>query len=72
MAVKDQIKEIPRNQRYVDRPSLEKIFEISKDKSERNSKIRKAHINYGYTLKEIADFLNIHYATASRAMKAGS
>lgn len=27
-----------------------------------------AHVIHGYTLKEIADYLGIHYTTASKAM----
>jgi len=33
---------------------------------ERNEKIKKAHINYGYRLKEIGKYLGLHYTTASR------
>jgi DNA-binding MarR family transcriptional regulator len=28
-----------------------------------------AHTKHGYTLKEIADHLEIHYSTASKAIK---
>ncbi|MBI5182128.1 MAG: helix-turn-helix domain-containing protein, partial [Nitrospirae bacterium] len=28
-----------------------------------------AHVRYGYTLKEIADYLGIHYTTISKAVK---
>ena len=29
----------------------------------------RAHVVHGYTLKEIADYLDFHYATVSRAIK---
>jgi len=36
---------------------------------ERNEKIKKAHIDYGYRLKEIGKYLGLHYTTASRIAK---
>ena len=35
----------------------------------RNRNIRIAHLKFGYTLKEIADHLRIHYTTVSKALK---
>ncbi|RJX35293.1 MAG: helix-turn-helix domain-containing protein [Desulfurivibrio sp.] len=35
-------------------------------KKQRNQQIVQAHISHGYTLKEIADYLGIHYSTVSR------
>ena len=32
-------------------------------------KIYAAHIEYGYTIKEIADYLGIHYSTVSKVIK---
>jgi DNA-binding CsgD family transcriptional regulator len=31
--------------------------------------VLQAHFKYGYTLKEIVDYLDIHYTTVSKAMK---
>jgi IS30 family transposase len=28
-----------------------------------------AHLQYGYTLKEIAEYIGVHYSTVSRAIK---
>jgi DNA-binding MarR family transcriptional regulator len=28
-----------------------------------------AHLQYGYTLKEIAEYIGLHYTTVSRAIK---
>lgn len=65
---KEQVKEIPRHQRYVGRPCLSDIFLEGETKSMRNHHIHTAHVKYGYTLKEIANHLCIHYTTASKAM----
>jgi len=62
------VKEIPRPQRYVSRPSLDKIFSGQEAKGQRDMGIHTAHMSYGYTLKEIADHLGIHYTTASKVI----
>ncbi|MCA1766381.1 MAG: helix-turn-helix domain-containing protein [Desulfobulbaceae bacterium] len=36
-------------------------------KQQRNQRMAEAHIAYGYTLKEIADCLGVHYTTVSKA-----
>ena len=70
LAQKKEIKEIPRKQRYATRPTITDIFkEKILDKQTRDKQICKAHIKYGYTLKEIADYLGVHYTTVSKAIK---
>ena len=61
-------KEIPRSQRYVNRPALEKIFkkEVLSNRKVRNSRIKEAVNRYGYSQKEIADYLELYYTTVSR------
>jgi predicted DNA-binding protein YlxM (UPF0122 family) len=44
----------------------EKVFD---NRPARDARIYDAYIVHRYTMKEIADYLNIHYATASRAVK---
>lgn len=66
---KEQIKEIPRPQRYVSRPRLAKLLSKEDKTARRNRGIHSAHVKYGYTLKEIADHLEIHYTTVSKAIK---
>jgi putative transposase len=66
---KEKNKEIPRSQRYLSRPQLRKILKKEDNKDERNKQMHAAHIKYGYTLKEIADQLGIHYTTVSKALK---
>ena len=65
---KKREKEIPRPQRYVSRLSLDKIFRGQKAKVKRDISINAAHMSYGYTLKEIADYLGIHYTTVSKVI----
>jgi REP element-mobilizing transposase RayT len=70
---KEQIKEIPRRRRYAGRPALGKLFKQTETKAQRNKNICDVHMSYGYTLKEIADHLQIHYTTVSKVLtrKAG-
>ena len=67
---KEQIKEIPRPQRYVSRPRLAKLLSKEDKTARRNRGIHSAHVKYGYTLKEIADHLEIHYTTVSKAIRS--
>jgi putative transposase len=66
---KENKKEIPKSQRYLNRPKLGKIFEKAMNKDERNNQIYTAHVKFAYTLKQIADELGIHYSTVSKAIK---
>ncbi|NOY65250.1 MAG: addiction module toxin RelE [Nitrospirae bacterium] len=65
---KEQIKEIPKIQRYFARPSLEEVLKV-KNKKQLEKRIYEAHVNYGYTLKEIADMIDVHYSTVSRIVQ---
>ncbi|MCL5022647.1 MAG: transposase [Nitrospirae bacterium] len=62
------IREIPKSQRYADRPTLEKIFtvDIVGKKKKRDRKIVDAVERYGYSQREIAEHLGMHYTTISR------
>lgn len=66
--------EIPRSQRVAGRPTLAEMF-VDKhliNKTKRNEEIRRAHLTFGYSLKEIADSVGIHYTTVSRIVSRGS
>jgi putative transposase len=66
------IQEIPKQQRYLNRPGLDALFpaQIEKDKEKRNKLMYDAIVEHGYTQKEIADYLGLHYSTVSRLIRA--
>ncbi len=68
---KEKIKEVPRLQRYVARPSLSELFKGKKGKERKaeDKTIYAVYVRYGYSMKEIAEHLGFHYATISRAIK---
>ena len=68
---KREIEEIPRSQRFASRLTLDRLFEgkENQNREERNRRIREAVENNGYTQKEVAKYLKIHYSTISRIMK---
>jgi putative transposase len=66
---KERKKEIPKSQRYLNRPQLRNIFVKVENKDERNKLIHVACVEYDYSMKEIADNLGIHYTTVSKVIK---
>jgi len=68
---KSEVKEISRRQRLAGRPCLDELFTGISGKPQRNRAIKKAHLDYGYTLKEIADHIGQHYSTISRVVSGG-
>ena len=66
------IQEIPKQQRYLNRPGLHDLFsvQVRKNKTRRNKLMYKAIVEHGYSQKEIADYLGLHYSTVSRLIKA--
>jgi hypothetical protein len=66
---KSALKEISQVDRFALRPSLENIFLNMQGKRERDESIRKAHLDYGYTLSEIGRHLGLHYTTISNIVK---
>ena len=65
------IPEIPKSQRYANRPALEKIFSksILDNKRKRDRKIAEAVEKYGYTQRVIADHLGVHFTYVSRILR---
>lgn len=65
------IREIKRAQRFAARPSLSSLLppHITGHKMLRNRVMATAHTDHGYTIKEIADELGLHYTTVSKAIK---
>lgn len=68
---KEDTKEVPRSQRYINRPSLDCLLDTAalKDKQARNMRITEAIMKYGYSQKEVAEYLKMHYSTISRLIK---
>ena len=62
----EDIKEIPRDQRIVGRPSLEEIFDSEMTKEERNIAIKFARFRCGYLTTEIAKHVGLDRAVIGR------
>ena len=65
---KENLKEITKKQRYVTRPSLNEILKY-KDKKSKDQAMYEAYLKYGYTLKDIVEYIGVHYTTVSRAVR---
>lgn len=57
--------DIPRFRRLAARPTLDELFADVHDKETRNERIHKAMRVHEYTLKELAEYLGLHYSTIS-------
>jgi hypothetical protein len=62
----EDVKEIPRRQRYVGRPTLPQVFDGTLSRARRDALIVQAVERHGYTQKEVADVVGLHYSTVSR------
>ena len=62
------IPEIPKSQRYANRPALDKLFSesILKDTRKRDKKVNEAVEKYGYTQRAVADHLGMHFTYVSQ------
>jgi hypothetical protein len=65
-----KVPEIPKSQRYANRPALKKIFTASvlKDRKKRDRKVTEAVEKHGYTQRAIANHLVMHYSHISQIM----
>lgn len=68
---KGNINEIPKAHRYVKRTGLEELFRNAGDRQQRNKQVLLAYVQHGYTMKEIADYLALHYTTVSKIINRG-
>jgi putative transposase len=67
---KENMEEIPQVQRYIGRPLLENIFCYMNHKNKRvKAQMVKKAYSYGYTMRQIAGYLGVHYTTVSRLLK---
>ncbi len=66
------IPEISRSQRYVDRPSLEKLFSKKTlgNMTKRNKAIKQLVEKHGYRQREVADHLGMYFTSISRIVNA--
>jgi putative transposase len=67
----EEVKEIPKSQRYIGRPGLAELLKGTKARKEISRKAKEAVERYGYSQKEVADYLGIHYSTVSRMVNRG-
>jgi REP element-mobilizing transposase RayT/DNA-binding CsgD family transcriptional regulator len=65
------VPEIPKSQRYANRPTLDKIFNesILKDRKKRDKKMVEAIEKFGYRQSEIARHLQLHTSTVSNLVR---
>jgi putative transposase len=68
----EEVIEIPKGQRYVTRPSLGEIFKDAEgEKQKRDAGIVDAVTKWGYSGREVANHLGLHYSTVSRLINEG-
>jgi hypothetical protein len=67
----EEIPEIPKAQRYLNRPDLGQLFsgKTPQDIRKRNKMVEEAVERYGYTQREVADHLEMHFTSISRIMR---
>lgn len=72
LSTKRQVREVPRVQRYADRPALSQILgqNTPRSQAERDELIYDAYRRYGYSMTSIAHELGLHNSTISRIIKA--
>jgi len=68
---RSHLSEIPRQDRFAFRPSLEDLFGELRgdDRARRNKQIAAAHLKFGYSLSEIARQVGLHYTTISNIVR---
>ena len=62
----EAVKEIPRSQRYMGRPTLQQLFDGKLSRARRDALIFRAVERHGYSQREVADTVGLHYSTVSR------
>ena len=68
---KKEVPEIPKSQRYMNRLILGTLFgeEVIGDKRRRDKRIVEALEAFGYSQREVADYLGMHFSSISRIMR---
>jgi putative transposase len=68
---KQKIREIPKGQRFVGQPSLEKLLsQRSRGKPSRDRLVAESVTAHGYSQIEVSSFLGLHYSMISRILAA--
>lgn len=68
---KEQALEMPREQRRVSHKGMDEIFLCDARRGvSRDESIYCSYVDHGYTMREIAEYLDIHYVSVSRAIKS--
>lgn len=67
----EKISELPKGQRYANRPELKDLFgeKHLRDKVKRAERIKAAVERHGYSQREIADYLGMHFSSVSRILR---
>jgi len=67
----ENIPEIPKPQRFMNRPDLRTLIgeDVLRDKLRRNVKIVEAVQEHGYTQRDVADYLEMHFASVCRILR---
>ena len=67
----EEIPEIPKAQRYLNRPGLGQLLsgKVLQEMGKRNERIEEVVERYGYTQREVADHLGMHFTSISRIMR---
>lgn len=60
---------LPIAHRALGRPTLDELFTSAATHHERNERIVRAHVHYGYRMAEIAQVLGVHPSTVSLALR---
>ena len=68
---RENIPDISKPERFLNRPDIPSIFtpEVLNRKSKRNDRIVEAIRMHGYTQREVANYLNLHFTTISRILR---
>jgi putative transposase len=67
----EKISELPKGQRYANRPELKEVLaeKFLRDKVKRAERIKLAVVHHGYSQREIADYLGMHFSSISRILR---
>lgn len=65
----EKMMEVPRPERMIGRPRLQDLLMDSENQDQRDYMIAAAYYRCGYSQKEIADFIGVHYSTVCKILQ---